>query len=154
MAEQIRQGDIPGVQLRLRQSLSATPQVVWSWLTETARQRRWLSHEVDRELGSERILWSIDTPEGDSFRERLTVVQTEPDVRWVLDLEDADGGWPVPTRLTFEISPVRDGAELSVLQTGFAHLPLSDCLTLWESYRRRWRSAFGTLADLIQDPDR
>ena len=41
-----------------------------------------------------------------------------------------------------------DGTEISVLQKGFAHLPLSDCLTIWETYRRRWRAALTTLASL------
>ena len=60
--------------------------------------------------------------------------------------------WPTPTRLIFELTPNTNGTELSVLQTGFAHLPLSDCLTIWETYRRRWRTALARLAAALATP--
>jgi hypothetical protein len=53
----------------------------------------------------------------------------------------------VATRLTFELTPHGEGCELSVLQEGFEHLPLSDGLTIWEAYRRRWREALTRLAE-------
>ena len=55
--------------------------------------------------------------------------------------ERLDDGWQTATRLTFELTPRQGGCELSVLQQGFEHLPLSRCLTIWEAYRRRWRRA-------------
>ena len=150
MVEQIRQGDIPGVQLRCRHLLDATPQEVWAWLTDLERQARWLAErvELEPETAGAFLLETTDTA-GISQRERLVTVATDPPHKWVLDLQNLDGTWPVPTRITFELTTSPDGTELSVLQVGFAHLPLSDCLTIWETYRRRWRTALATLADLV-----
>lgn len=150
MVEQIRQGDIPGVQLRCRHLLAAPVHEVWAWLTETERQSRWLADRVELESGSETaLLLESGEPAADSQRERLVSVTTDPTRKWVLDLQNLDGTWPVPTRVAFELTATPDGTEISVFQTGFAHLPLSECLTIWESYRRRWRTALTTLADLL-----
>lgn len=151
VVEQIRQGDIPGVQLRYRHLLAAPMQEAWTWLTETERQRRWLADRAEPESGTQAVLLleSAD-PAGSTQRERLVTVTTDPPRTWVLDLQNLDGTWPVPTRVTFDLTATPDGTEISVLQTGFAHLPLSDCLTIWETYRRRWRHALATLSQLIQ----
>jgi uncharacterized protein YndB with AHSA1/START domain len=150
MVEQIRQGDIPGVQLRCRHLLAAPVHEAWAWLTETERQSRWLADRIELESGPETaLLLESGEPAGDSQRERLVSVTTDPTRKWVLDLQNLDGTWPVPTRVAFELTATPDGTEISVFQTGFAHLPLSECLTIWETYRRRWRTALTTLADLL-----
>ena len=150
MVEQIRQGDIPGVQLRYRHLLAAPVQEAWAWLTEIERQSLWLAARAELESGSQGALLLESTdPAGNRQRERLVSVTTDPHRKWVLDLQNLDGTWPVSTRVTFELTAALDGTEISVLQTGFAHLPLSDCLTIWETYRRRWRTALTTLADLL-----
>lgn len=150
MVEQIRQGDIPGVQLRCRQVLAASPRQTWAWLTEVDRQARWLaeSSELESDTAQALVLETSD-PTGAPLSERLVVLTANPPLEWVVDLQNLDGTWPVPTRVRFELTATEDGTELSVLQTGFAHLPLSDCLTIWEAYRLRWRTALGTLADLV-----
>ena len=153
MVEEIRQGDIPGVQLRYRQVVPATPQVTWSWLTGTGKMRLWLADQVDVDLAAaDTLLLESTTEAGSIERERLTSISEEAPQRWITDLQNADGSWPVPTRLEFELTEGPRGTEVSVLQTGFAHLPLSDCLTIWEHYRRRWRSALTRLESLLAAP--
>ena len=66
-----------------------------------------------------------------------------------LQLERLDQDWKSATRLAFTVSPT-DPAELSVVQDGFHRLSLSECLTVWEHYRRRWRTAFDRLAEAIE----
>jgi len=150
MVEQIRQGDIPGVQLRYRHVLATAPREIWSWLTEVERQAVWLAGQVELESEPQgALLLETTDAAGHTRRERLITVASDPPHKWVLDLQDLDGTWPVATRVTFELTATPDGTELSVLQTGFAHLPLSDCLTIWETYRRRWRGALTRLADLL-----
>lgn len=150
MVEQIRQGDIPGVQLRYRHSLIAKPREIWPWLTQAERLTVWLAERVDPDAstGGAFLLERTDSS-GQTQRERLVTVMTDEPAKWVFDLQNLDGSWPTPTRVTLELTPSADGSELSVLQTGFAHLPLSDCLTIWEAYRRRWRSALSTLAERL-----
>ncbi len=80
------------------------------------------------------------------MRERATTLELVAPRRWVLSFERLDDGWETATRLTFELTAVGGGCELSVLQQGFEHLPLSRCLTIWETYRRRWRRALDALA--------
>ena len=46
--------------------------------------------------------------------------------------------------------PRPGGCEVDVLQQGFQRLPLSSGLTVWESYRRRWRTALERLAAVVE----
>ena len=124
--EAIRQGDIPGVQLRRRQLLPLPCGEVWAWLVEPERLERWLP-----------------TAAGES---RRTLEAAPPD-RVVLVWEEA--GWPAPTRVTLQLHPAAGGCELDVLHQGFERLPLSACLTVWEAYRRRWREALERLAAAV-----
>lgn len=150
MVEEIRQGDIPGVQLRYRHPVEATEQEAWSWLTEPDRMSRWLASDVVPSTESRGALLLVSTDEGGrTRRESLTHVGQEPPHRWVVDLQSLSESWPVATRVTFELTCDNERTEISVLQQGFAQLPLSDCLTIWEGYRRRWRAALATLAEQI-----
>ncbi|MES1243123.1 MAG: hypothetical protein ABUT39_16040, partial [Acidobacteriota bacterium] len=52
------------------------------------------------------------------------------------------------TRLTLRVHAAGSGSEVDILQDGFQRLPLSNCLTIWEAYRRRWRDALARLAEV------
>jgi uncharacterized protein YndB with AHSA1/START domain len=148
MVEAIRQGDIPGVQLRCRQQLAASPATAWSWLTEPSRLAQWAGR-ARLEGGPEGGL-ELETDGGEGpVRERGRTLEIVTGQRWVLAFERLGDGWESPTRLTLELTASGDGCELSVLQKGFEHLPLSRCLTIWESYRRRWREALAVLAAVV-----
>ncbi len=152
MTEAIREGDIPGVQLRCRQALALPPEEAWLWLIEPARLARWLADEAAVEPGPRGSLrltgdGSGEAGQGAAVRERGTTVEYAPPRRWVLAFERLDAGWSAATRLALEIHPHAAGAELDVLQSGFQRLPLSLCLTVWESYRARWRAALRRLAE-------
>ena len=150
MVEKIRQGDIPGVQLRCRHEVPASPAEIWWWLTEPEGLGRWIADRASAEAPpSTAIRLETARSADDLLRERLVIVETQQPYRVVLDLQQLDAGWPQPTRVTFELITDDGGTEVSVLQEGFAHLPLSDCLTIWETYRRRWRAALTRLADLL-----
>lgn len=142
MTEAIRQGDIPGVQLRRRKRFSGVGvEELWQWLTASGRLERWLAREATVEPGPSGSIElrsvALERPEvGDT-------VTFEPPRLWVLAFRRDD--WPVATRLELEITRDAEGAELSVLQNGFEHLPLSDGLTLWEAYRKRWTEALDRL---------
>jgi uncharacterized protein YndB with AHSA1/START domain len=145
--EAIRQGDIPGVQLRRRQPLELSPQELWAWLTEVDRLARWLADEA--ELEEEGILTLRTAGEGGEARtERGRTLDRQPPRLWVLAFERAGDGWPAATRLTLRVHARAGGAELDVLQEGFQNLPLSRGLTVWEDYRRRWRDALARLAEV------
>lgn len=144
MTEAIRQGDIPGVQLRRRQALAIPPEEAWRWLSEPDRLGRWLAAQAEMADG-ELLL----TEEG--FRERGRTIEIVPPKLWVLAFERLDSGWSSATRLTLRVHPAGTGgggSEVDVLQDGFQRLPLSICLTVWETYRRRWREALGRLAEV------
>ena len=149
MVEAIRQGDIPGVQLRCRQELAAPPATVWRWLTEPRLLASWAGRSR-LEGGLEGTLEIAYEEQGEAVRERGRALELDRGRLWVLAFERLDDGWEAATRLTFELTPHGDACELSVLQQGFEHLPLSRCLTIWEEYRRRWRSALSRLADAVE----
>ncbi len=153
MVEKIRQGDIPGVQLRRRRRLAVDPETAWRWLTEEARLSRWLAPAARVEPGAHGSL-ALEgaTPEGEILRERGTTLELEPPRRWVLTFERLDAGWRSPTRLTLTVAPAAGGAEVDVFQEGFEHLSLTTCLTVWEAYRRRWSEALERLAGLTGSP--
>ncbi|HEX5760903.1 MAG TPA: SRPBCC domain-containing protein [Thermoanaerobaculia bacterium] len=121
--ERIRQGDIPGVQLRRRQPLPVPCGEAWPWLVEPDRLGRWLAPAPG---------------------ETLRPLETDPPRRLLLSWEET--GWRAPTRVTLQLHPAAVGCELDVLHQGFERLPLSTCLTVWEAYRRRWREALARLA--------
>jgi uncharacterized protein YndB with AHSA1/START domain len=141
MTEAIRQGDVPGVQLRRRQGLGISPEEAWRWLSEPDLLALWLAGRAEVEEG-ELLL----TAEG--FRERGRTVEIVPPKLWVLAFERLDSGWPAATRLTLRVHSVPTGSEVDVLQDGFQRLPLSVCLTVWETYRHRWRDALARLAEV------
>lgn len=141
MAEAIRQGDIPGVQLRRRQALAVSPGEAWRWLSEPDRLAVWLAARA--ELAQGELLLT-----GEGFRERGTTIEIVPPKLWVLAFERLDSGWSSATRLTLRVHPLAAGSEVDVLQDGFQRLPLSACLTVWETYRRRWRDALSRLAEV------
>ena len=151
MIEQIRQGDIPGVQLRYRHEFSCAPTEIWPWLTEVNYQSRWLADRAE-DLADPpgAILLESHVADGAAMRESISTVAIDPPNRWTLDLKNMDGSWPTPTRVEIEVTAVARGTEVSILQTGFAHLPLSDCLTIWEAYRHRWRQALSALETQIE----
>ena len=141
MAEAIRQGDIPGVQLRRRQGLAVSPDEAWRWLSEPDRLARWLAAQA--ELAEGELLLA-----GEGFRERGRTLEIVPPKLWVLAFERLDSGWGSATRLTLRVHALPSGSEVDVLQDGFQRLPLSTCLTIWETYRRRWRDALSRLAEV------
>ena len=145
MVEEIRQGDIPGVQLRCRQPLGVPAATAWRWLTEPAQLASWAGR-ARLEGGAEGTLELEREGRDGVVLERGRTLELAPEKRWVLAFERLDDGWETATRLTFELTDQGGGCELSVLQQGFEHLPLSRCLTIWESYRRRWRKALAALA--------
>jgi uncharacterized protein YndB with AHSA1/START domain len=152
MPEAIRQGDIPGVQLRRRQSLAWTPEEAWRWLVEPAKLVLWLAEEAEVDSGpAGGFLLTGRSDGGELRRERGRTLEIVPASRWVLAFERLDAGWPAATRLELCLHPAEvggsGGCELDVLQQGFQRLPLSVCLTVWEGYRLRWRTALARLAD-------
>ena len=141
MVEAIREGDIPGVQLRCRRSLPVSVEQAWSWITEADRLPRWIAPEARVEQMAEGLLHIESlSEEGTVQREEATTLEISRPQRWVLAFRRLEAGWEVATRLTLELSPTPEGCVLSVFQEGFEHLPLSECLTIWEAYRRRWRA--------------
>jgi uncharacterized protein YndB with AHSA1/START domain len=152
MTEAIREGDIPGVQLRLRQGLPLPPEEAWRWLVEPALLARWLADAAEVELGARGSLLLASGEGGAARRERGATLEYAPPRRWVLAFERLDAGWTAATRLALAVHPRAGGAELDVLQGGFQRLPLSLCLTAWESYRARWREALARLAEASSSP--
>ena len=140
MPEPIRQGDIPGVQLRCRKSLPIDSETAWGWLTEPERLTRWLATSARIDPGPPIVL-HLETADkkSDRLRELGTTLDRDRPRLWSLAFQQPDANWPVATRLTFELFPQTHGCELSILQEGFEHLPLCDCLTIWEAYRTKWR---------------
>jgi uncharacterized protein YndB with AHSA1/START domain len=145
MAEAIRQGDIPGVQLRRRQDLAISPDEAWRWLTEPDRLALWLAERAEMEREELRLA-------GPGWRERGRILEAVPPKLWVLAFERLDAGWPAATRLTIRVHLSPGGSEVDVLQDGFQRLPLSVCLTVWETYRHRWRDALARLAEVAVPP--
>ncbi|HEV2856278.1 MAG TPA: SRPBCC domain-containing protein [Thermoanaerobaculia bacterium] len=151
--EAIREGDIPGVQLRRRQALALPKEEAWRWLVEPEKLVLWLADEAEVEPGPQGSLLlrgsasRVDPPAG-PWRERGRTVELAPPGLWGLNFERLDAGWPAPTRLILRLHEVRGGSEIDVLQGGFQRLPLSIGLTVWESYRTRWRTALARLAEV------
>ncbi len=152
MVEAIRQGDIPGVQLRCRQRLAVPADRAWKWLTTPELLVRWAADraEVRQEAGASLLLERAGV-EAAPVRELGDTLELSAPRRWSLAFRRLDSGWQAATRLTLALTDTADGCELDIFHEGFEHLSLSSCLTVWEEYRRRWREAASRLADEIVD---
>jgi uncharacterized protein YndB with AHSA1/START domain len=146
--ELIRQGDIPGVQLRRRQDLPLSPEEAWRWLVEPDKLVRWLAQEAQVEEGPGGALHLTGDPVEPGMegrRERGRTVEIAPPKLWVMSFERLDAGWPAATRLTLRLHRAPGGSQIDVLQDGFQRLSLSTGLTVWEAYRLRWKNALSCL---------
>lgn len=143
----IRQGDIPGVQLRRRQDLVIPPEEAWRWLVEPDKLALWLAREAEVVEGPGGSLLLTGDLTGDGGeRERGRTVEVAPPGLWVMSFERLDAGWTAATRLTLRLHRIPGGSQIDVLQDGFQRLPLSAGLTIWEAYRLRWKNALERLA--------
>ena len=147
--EGIRQGDIPGVQLRRRQDLPLAPADAWRWLTDPEKLTHWLASEAEVDPGP---TGGLRLRTGDPpCREHGKTLELVPPGLWVLSFERLDAGWPTATRLTLRLHTAPGGSQIDILQDGFQRLPLSIGLTVWEAYRLRWREALARLA-VVAEP--
>ncbi|HVR28019.1 MAG TPA: SRPBCC domain-containing protein [Thermoanaerobaculia bacterium] len=160
MALPIREGDIPGIQLRVRRSLRIDRSEAWRWLVEPRRVESWLADRAEIDPGPRgglRLQREAVGGDPDPARGAAAVggsVETgrteryDPGRSWVLAFRKEDPHWETSTRLELTLFDADGGCEIDVFQTGFQHLALSACLTIWEEYRRRWRDALARLGEL------
>lgn len=144
----IRQGDIPGVQLRRRVAIpDRTPQEIWAFLAEEKRFEGWFGSPLafNPEVGGHLIL-EYRLADGSEGRERFEVVEWTRPKRAVFTARQERPDWKVGTRLELCLIDRSTELEVDVLQEGFQHLPLSVGLTAWEESRRRWEERLARLA--------
>jgi hypothetical protein len=150
MALPIREGDIPGIQLRARRRLAIDRAEAWRWLTERERLQRWLADRVEVDTGPHGGLkLERDAPAGPVI-ETATTERIEPQRSWILSFRRDDRRWEAATRLELTLLAADGACDLDVLQAGFHLLAMSSCLTIWEEYRHRWRDALERLAHEIR----
>jgi hypothetical protein len=116
---------------------------VWQWITEADRLRRWLADEVEA-VGEGELRLTGVADDGEPRIERFQTVAAGEDTLLVVSFERLEQDWESATKLSFSLKG-ESPCELTVLQQGFERLTLSSCMTVWEFYRRRWRSAFERL---------
>ena len=152
----IREGDIPGIQLRVRRSLPVDRREAWRWLVEPRRVESWLADRAEIDPGPRGGLrLERRDSAGDAGPAPPSLIETGRTERyvagrsWVLAFRKEDPHWERSTRLELTLLETDAGCELDVFQTGFQHLALSTCLTIWEEYRRRWRDALARLGELV-----
>ena len=143
--EGIRQGDIPGVQLRRRVNVpQSSPEKVWAFWVEAEKQSRWLCDRARIEEGPPTVFWlESDDSQGDVRREYAEVIERAEPQRLVLGFRQLDAGWNASTMVTVELTRSEAGCRVSVFQEGFQQLPLSIGLTVWEHSRARWLGRSG-----------
>lgn len=146
--EAIRQGDIPGVQLRRRVDVpGVTPSEVWPFWIGADGLNAWLCDRARVEPGPALVLrLDSDRPGGSVRREYAEVVESLEPRRLVLGFRQLDAGWTAATKVTVELAPGHGGCHVMVFQEGFQQLPLSLGLTAWEESRARWARALERLA--------
>jgi hypothetical protein len=147
----IREGDIPGIQLRLRRRLPIDCAEAWRWLSEPRRLESWLAERVEVDAGPRGgiVLERAAAGAGGRVIEIGRTERYEPGRSWVLAFRKEDPKWEAPTRLELALLESDGGCEIDVFQRGFQHLAMSACLTIWEEYRRRWREALARLGGLV-----
>jgi uncharacterized protein YndB with AHSA1/START domain len=146
MALPIREGDIPGIQLRVQRRLAMDRVEAWRWLTERERLERWLADRVEVDLGPRGGLRLERDGAAGAVIETATTERIDRGRQWILTFRQEDRRWETTTRLELTLHDASGACELDVLQSGFHLLAMSWSLTIWEEYRRRWRDALERLA--------
>lgn len=146
--ERIRQGDVPGVQLRKRADVvAASAASVWPFLLEPERLTAWLCDRAEAESEAPAALRLERDTAGTVIREYVEVVESRPPNQLILGFRQLDAGWGAATKLTIELVDSQEGCHVAVFQEGFQKLPLSLGLTAWEDARRRWTRALERLRE-------
>ena len=147
----IREGDIPGIQLRQRQPLPIGRDEAWRWLTEPRLVESWLADRARIDVGPRGgiVLERDAAPPADIVVETGRTERFEAGRSWVLAFRRNDPRWEAPTRLELTLLDAATGCELDVFQGGFHLLAMSASLTIWEEYRGRWRRALARLRELV-----
>lgn len=148
--EAIRQGDIPGVQLRRRVEVAgASPAAIWPYWTGAQLLEAWLCDRARVEPGPP-IVWRLESgdPPGPVCREYAEFFERIEGLRLVFGLRRLDAGWTSATKVTVELAAGAEGCQVMVFQEGFQQLPLSIGMTAWEESRSRWSRALERLAGL------
>ena len=142
----IREGDIPGIQLRVRRRLAVGRTEAWRWLTESQLAERWIADRVVIELGP-RGGWRLERDlDGRTVIETARTDRFDPGRSWALHFRQEDKRWEASTRIEIALTDDGSACEVDLLQVGFHQLAMSSSLTIWEEYRRRWREALDLLA--------
>lgn len=151
--EDIRQGDIPGVQLRRRLVISSRqPQEVWPFLAQPELLASWAASSLrsDPDAPDKTVL---ERYTGESLIiEEVEVLSAEEPTTLVMGLRQIDGAGNPATIVTLGLTQVDAGCEVMVFQEGFQQLPLSSCMTAWELARVRWTEALERLAEAASPP--
>jgi uncharacterized protein YndB with AHSA1/START domain len=145
MALPIREGDIPGIQLRARRRLGIVRGLAWRWLTERERLERWLADRVEADPGPGGGLRLERSSPAGTVIEVATTELIDRERQWILAFRQENRRWEAATRLELTLHDADGGCDLDVLQSGFHLLAMSWSLTIWEEYRRRWREALDRL---------
>jgi uncharacterized protein YndB with AHSA1/START domain len=146
MALPIREGDIPGIQLRARRRLGVDCAEAWRWLTERDRLERWLADRVEVDAGPRGGLRLERDSASGPVVETARTERIDRQRAWTLSFRREDRRWEAATRLQLTLLDADRACDLDVLQAGFHLLAMSSSLTIWEEYRRRWRDALEHLA--------
>ena len=143
----IREGDIPGIQLRVRRPLRIDRDQAWRWLTEPGRVERWLADRAEIEPGEHGrlVLERASARTGERVIEIGRTERWNAGRSWALSFRRDDPRWEAPTRLELSVLDAGDGPLIDVFHAGFHRLAMSACLTIWEEYRRHWRQALERL---------
>ena len=90
----IRQGDIPGVQLRYQIRLDLSPTELWSWLVEPDRMRQWLAGSIEpRQDGDAGWVWRGRDEGGGALAEQTRTLTVDEGRRIVSVFERTDDDW-------------------------------------------------------------
>lgn len=146
--EAIRQGDIPGVQLRRRGVVPGSSRdVVWPFLVDADKLSLWLCGRAQVGEGAGAVFrLETDLDDGGLRSEFLEVVERLEGEQLVLGFRQLDVGWTAATKVTLALSEREEGCGVMVFQEGFQQLPLSAGLTAWEHSRARWSRALDRLS--------
>jgi uncharacterized protein YndB with AHSA1/START domain len=128
--------------------IARPPDAVWAALTTAEGLRAWFGDEASIDLrvgGSARMSWT-DGNKTDMRVERIE----EPKVfgfTWrIYGLPEDD---PRRTYVEFTLEPVGTGTRLTVVESGFAQLPVEIYRTAHDGNTKGWASELGELVDYL-----
>ena len=131
-------------------SVAQPPETVWAAITTAEGLGTWFGQKATVDLrvgGLAQLTWD------GGFTAELHIERLDPPrvFGWTWAIVGLPEGDPRRTYVEFTLEPDASGTRLTMVETGFAQLPVDSRRATYDSHAEGWANELGDLADYLDD---